>query len=85
MYHYYRESDTVEYHVLNGAWFRVEVALADDVRKERVGGFYAVSRGWEEFAPDHRWVTKKRACSKKEIRDLDLDNRTETRAPSMSA
>lgn len=79
VYHYYRESDTVEYHKLNGAWFRVEIGHEDKERRWQGWGGYWHTRGYTYYFP-----TSKKALSKKEIKKLGLNKKTETRAPKLT-
>lgn len=79
VYHYYRESDTVEYHKLNGAWFRVEIGSEAKERRWQGWGGYWHTRGYTYYYP-----LKKKALSKKEIKKLALNSRTETIAPKLT-
>jgi hypothetical protein len=79
IFHYYRESDTVEYHKLNGAWFRVEIAHEDKERRWQGWGGYWHTRGYTYYYP-----LSKKALSKKEIKKLRLNDRTETIAPKLT-
>jgi len=78
VYHYYRESDTVEYHKLNGCWFRVEIC-AYDVEQAYKGYYNNYSR-----METHYSVIEKRSLSKKEIKKLGLAKKTETIAPKLT-
>ena len=74
-YHYYRESDTVEYHKLNGCWYRVEFG---DYAKEMVyKGLYSNYTRMET----HYYCIKKQALSRRKAKKLDLENRHEGAAP----
>lgn len=79
IYHYYRESDTVEYHKLNGAWFRVEIGHEDKERRWQGLFGYWHTRKYTYYSP-----VSKKALSKKEIKKLRLNDRTETRAPKLT-
>lgn len=79
VFHYYRESDTVEYHKLNGCWFRVEIAPYEVEKKYNRYSNYAYTR-----TEIHYSVVDKRALSKKEIKKLKLNGRTETVAPKLT-
>ncbi len=78
-YRYYRESDTVEYHKLNGCWFRVEIS-SYEVEKE-YKGYYRHTYTRKETV---YYVVTKRALSKKEAKTLRLESRTETVAPKLT-
>ena len=79
IYHYYRESDTVEYHKLNGAWFRVEISSEtyEKFYKSLYGGSYKRSEVLYS-------IEDKRTISKKEAKLLDLDNRYEYIPPKLT-
>ena len=79
IYHYYRESDTVEYHKLNGAWFRVEIGSEEKERRWKGWGGYEHVTKYTYYYP-----VEKRALNKKEIKKLRLNDRTETIAPKLS-
>ena len=79
IFHYYRESDTVEYHKLNGAWFRVEIGSEDKERRWQGWGGYWHTRGYTYYYP-----ISKKALSKKEIKKLGLNKKTETIAPKLT-
>jgi hypothetical protein len=79
VYHYYRESDTVEYHKLNGAWFRVEIGSGE--REKAYKGYY---RGYYYRTETYHYTLSKKALSKKEIKKLGLNKKTETRAPKLT-
>lgn len=77
-YSYYRESDSVEYHKLNGCWFRVEIGEIELV-KEFKGLFHSFTRKVIEYH-----VKNKSALSRKSAKKLGLENRTETVAPKVT-
>ena len=77
-YHYFRESDTVEYHKLNGCWFRVEIDSEE--KSSTYKGFYDYYTRMETCY----YVVSKRALSRKEAKKLDLANKVETRAPKLT-
>ena len=79
VYPYYRESDTVEYHKLNGCWFRVEIE-SYEIEKE-YKGYYGSKYTRTET---HYNVVSKRALSGKDAKKLDLENKTETVAPKLT-
>jgi hypothetical protein len=79
VFHYYRESDTVEYHKLNGAWFRVEIGCEEKERRWQGWGGYWHTRGYTYYYP-----LSKKALSKKDIKKLRLNDRTETVAPKLT-
>lgn len=78
-FHYYRESDTVEYHKLNGAWFRVEITSYEVERRYRSYGDRYYTRKETAYS-----VVNKRALNKKEIKKLRLNDRTETIPPKLN-
>jgi hypothetical protein len=79
VYHYYRESDTVEYHKLNGAWFRVEIGSEEKERRWQGWSGY-----WHTQKYTYYYPIEKKALSKKEIKKLRLNKRTETIKPKLS-
>lgn len=79
VFHYYRESDTIEYHKLNGAWFRVEIGSEDKERRWQGWGGYWHTRGYTDY-----YHISKKALSKKDIKKLKLNGRTETIAPKLT-
>jgi hypothetical protein len=80
VYHYYRESDTVEYHKLNGCWFRVEIGSEE--REHRYLNGYSKTYYTRRYT--HYYVASKKALSKKEIKKLGLSKKTETVAPKLT-
>lgn len=79
VFHYYRESDTVEYHKLNGGWFRVEIGSEPRERRWKGWGGYEHVTKYTHYYP-----VEKRALNKKEIKKLRLNDRTEVIAPKLS-
>lgn len=80
VYHYCRESDTVEYHKLNGGWFRVEIGSETKERRWK--------SSWSDYVHTskytHYYPVSKKALGKKEIKRLRLNKRTETIAPKLT-
>ena len=78
-YNYYRESETVEYHKLNGAWFRVEIG-SEPVEKTYISSF-----GGKYIRQEISYFPiVKKTLSKKEIKELDLYNRIEYTPPKLT-
>lgn len=75
-YDHVRESDLVEYHKINGCWYRLE-----GWTKEEMSRYFQMS-----YLPDYIPSCKsKRALSKREARRLDLENRLSKYPPRFKA
>ncbi len=79
VYRYFRESDTVEYHKLNGAWFRVEISSREVEKKYKGYGSHTYTRKETVYS-----VIDKRALSSKEAKKLGLADKTEKVAPKLT-
>ncbi len=78
-YRYFRESDTVEYHKLNGCWFHVEIGSCEVEKeyKNYFGGKY--TRKETQY-----FVVNKKALSRKDATKLNLENKIEKVAPKLT-
>ena len=75
-YHYTRESDLVEYHKINGCWFRIElVEETSEYRSRFTGHLY--------YTKTH-YIKNKQALSRKKSRKLGLEGHYETRPPRIT-
>lgn len=77
-YPYYRESDTIEYHKLNGCWFRVEIGsyVGEKKHKGYFRDYYVKETCY--------YVINKKALSRKETKKLALDQKFETISPKLT-
>lgn len=74
-YHYRRESELVEYHPWKGCWFRVQIGFWENPRRAFNGSLEKI----RVYV-----VESKRQLSKREVRELNLENHFETRAPKVT-
>lgn len=73
-YHYTRESDLVEYHKINGCWYRVEL--------ERLSYEFPTRWGGKRLEVSY-YVKKKKALSRKKAHKLGLEEHYETVPPKL--
>jgi hypothetical protein len=73
-YDHVRESDTVEYHKINGGWYRLEGWTKEEMSR------YLRMPSLPGYIPSCK---TKRALSKKEAKSLDLENRLSKYPPNL--
>jgi hypothetical protein len=74
-FHYYRESEQIEYHKIDGFWYRV------DIEAEHYDEEYQFLGKVRTFPRVRYSVKRKQIVSKKNVRRLDLENRFEATPP----